>query len=60
VTGPTPGELGEAAVLEGGGWVFDNTAGIAQGRRVANFVLNNAFQRRTDTGPVSPEHAGNQ
>jgi hypothetical protein len=26
-------------------WEFDKTEGIRQGRRIADFVLNNAFQR---------------
>jgi hypothetical protein len=37
-------ENGQSRVYLGIHWTFDKTAGIAQGRRVANYVFNNAFQ----------------
>jgi hypothetical protein len=39
-------ENGQSRIYLGIHWEFDKTAGITQGRRVADFVLNNAFQRR--------------
>ena len=36
-------ENGQGRIYLGIHWAFDKTAGIAQGRRVANYVFNNAF-----------------
>ncbi len=39
-------ENGQSRMYLGIHWEFDKTAGITQGRRVADFVWSNAFQRR--------------
>ena len=39
-------ENGQSRIYLGIHWEFDKTAGISQGRRVANYVWQNAFQRR--------------
>jgi len=39
-------ENGQSRIYLGIHWEFDKTEGITQGRRVADFVLANAFQRR--------------
>ena len=39
-------ENGQSRIYLGIHWSFDKTEGIAQGRRVANYVFQNAFQRR--------------
>jgi hypothetical protein len=39
-------ENGQSRIYLGIHWEFDKAAGILQGRRVADFVSNNAFQRR--------------
>jgi hypothetical protein len=39
-------ENGQSRIYLGIHWSFDKTEGIAQGRRVANFVFRNAFTRR--------------
>ena len=39
-------ENGQSRIYLGIHWEFDKTAGIAQGRRIADFVLNHAFERR--------------
>ena len=36
-------ENGQSRIFLGIHWAFDKTAGIAQGRRVADYVMNNAF-----------------
>ncbi len=41
-------ENGQSRIYLGIHWRFDKTAGIAQGRSVANYVFNNAFQPRRD------------
>jgi hypothetical protein len=38
-------ENGQSRIYLGIHWSFDKTAGIAQGRRVANYVFRNAFVR---------------
>ena len=38
-------ENGQSRIYLGIHWEFDKTAGIAQGRRIANYVFNNAFQK---------------
>jgi hypothetical protein len=38
-------ENGQSRIYLGIHWAFDKTAGIAQGRRVANYVFKNAFVR---------------
>ena len=37
-------ENGQSRIYLGIHWSFDKTEGIAQGRRVADFVFNNAFR----------------
>jgi hypothetical protein len=39
-------ENGQSRIYLGIHWEFDKTEGIRQGRRIADYVLNNAFQRR--------------
>jgi hypothetical protein len=39
-------ENGQSRIYLGIHWEFDKTAGISQGRQVANYVWQNAFQRR--------------
>ena len=39
-------ENGQSRIYLGIHWSFDKTAGIAQGRRVANYVFRNAFRPR--------------
>jgi hypothetical protein len=39
-------ENGQSRIYLGIHWEFDKTEGIRQGRRVADYVMNNAFQRR--------------
>ena len=39
-------ENGQSRIYLGIHWSFDKTEGILQGRRVADYVWNNAFQRR--------------
>ncbi len=39
-------ENGQSRIYLGIHWSFDKTEGIAQGRRVANYVFRNAFQPR--------------
>jgi hypothetical protein len=39
-------ENGQSRIYLGIHWRFDKTEGIAQGRRVADYVFENAFQRR--------------
>jgi hypothetical protein len=39
-------ENGQSRIYLGIHWEFDKTAGIAQGRQIADFVWRNAFQRR--------------
>lgn len=39
-------ENGQSRIYLGIHWAFDKTAGIAQGRRVANFVFNHAFRKK--------------
>ncbi|MFH0341409.1 MAG: vanadium-dependent haloperoxidase [Chromatiales bacterium] len=41
-------ENGQSRIYLGIHWEFDKTAGIRQGRRVADFVLAHAFQRLTN------------
>jgi hypothetical protein len=38
-------ENGQSRIYLGIHWEFDKTEGIRQGRRIADFVLKNAFQR---------------
>ncbi|MBF8291380.1 MAG: Chloride peroxidase, partial [Steroidobacteraceae bacterium] len=38
-------ENGQSRIYLGIHWSFDKTAGISQGRQVANYVYRNAFQR---------------
>jgi hypothetical protein len=38
-------ENGQSRIYLGIHWEFDKTAGIAQGRRVADYVFDHAFQR---------------
>ncbi len=37
-------ENGQSRIYLGIHWSFDKTEGIAQGRRVANYVFRNAFE----------------
>jgi hypothetical protein len=37
-------ENGQSRIYLGIHWHFDKTAGIAQGRRVADYVFNHAFR----------------
>ncbi len=39
-------ENGQSRIYLGIHWSFDKTAGIAQGRKIANFVFENAFVRK--------------
>jgi len=39
-------ENGQSRIYLGIHWTFDQTAGIAQGRRIATYVFQNAFGRR--------------
>jgi hypothetical protein len=39
-------ENGQSRIYLGIHWEFDKTEGMRQGRRIADYVLNNAFQRR--------------
>jgi PAP2 superfamily len=39
-------ENGQSRIYLGIHWAFDKTAGIAQGRRIANYVFRNAFEPR--------------
>jgi hypothetical protein len=39
-------ENGQSRIYLGIHWTFDKTAGIAQGRRIANYVFRNAFRPR--------------
>jgi hypothetical protein len=39
-------ENGQSRIYLGIHWRFDKTQGIAQGRRIANYVFANAFRRR--------------
>jgi len=41
-------ENGQSRIYLGIHWEFDKTEGILQGRRIADFVLANAFQRLTN------------
>lgn len=41
-------ENGQSRIYLGIHWSFDKTAGITQGRRIANFVFQNAFERVHD------------
>jgi hypothetical protein len=53
-------ENGQSRIYLGIHWAFDKTAGIAQGRRVADYVFDNAFQpalRRGSTGLTFSRHA---
>jgi hypothetical protein len=43
-------ENGQSRIYLGIHWSFDKTEGITQGRRVANFVFQNAFVRSRDGG----------
>ena len=38
-------ENGQSRIYLGIHWSFDKTQGIAQGRRIANWVFEHAFQR---------------
>ena len=40
-------ENGQSRIYLGIHWAFDKTAGIAQGRQIANFVFKNAFRPRS-------------
>ncbi len=49
-------ENGQSRIYLGIHWAFDKTAGIAQGRRVADYVFAHAFvPLRRDTGPHAHE-----
>ena len=39
-------ENGQSRIYLGIHWEFDKTEGIRQGRRIADYVMSNAFQRR--------------
>ena len=39
-------ENGQSRIYLGIHWSFDKTEGITQGRRIANYVFQNAFERR--------------
>jgi membrane-associated phospholipid phosphatase len=47
-------ENGQSRIYLGIHWAFDKTAGIAQGRRVANYVFEHAFKPLRRTEPRSP------
>jgi hypothetical protein len=43
-------ENGQSRIYLGIHWVFDKTGGIAQGRRVADYVFKHAMQSRHQRG----------
>jgi len=48
-------ENGQSRIYLGVHWSFDNTEGIKQGNRVADYVFDNSFRRRTHKRGVRDE-----
>ena len=47
-------ENGQSRIYLGIHWAFDKTAGITQGRRVADYVITHAFQPLRPKKPSKP------